>query len=95
MGKVASQWADHCIVTSDNPRSEDPKTIIEEMIQGFEKDNYEIVVERGLAIKKALSLAQTGDVVLLTGKGHETYQIFKDRTVKFDERQIIRDILRC
>lgn len=95
MGRVANQWADHCIVTSDNPRSEDPLSIIDEILEGFDKENFEVVVQRDEAIKKALIIAQKGDIVLLAGKGHETYQIFKDRTIKFDERKIIREFLRC
>ncbi|HLF17314.1 MAG TPA: UDP-N-acetylmuramoyl-L-alanyl-D-glutamate--2,6-diaminopimelate ligase [Candidatus Omnitrophota bacterium] len=90
MGAVASHLADVAIVTSDNPRSEDPQTIINQIVAGFEKDNYTVVLNREEAIKKALSMAQKGDIVLIAGKGHETYQIFKDKTIQFDERQIIR-----
>lgn len=95
MGKTASELADFSIVTSDNPRSEDPQAIINEIIKGFEKDNYAVVVDRKEAIGRALKIAHQGDVVMIAGKGHETYQIFKDQTIKFNERQIIREFLLC
>lgn len=95
MGKVACQLADYSIVTSDNPRGEDPQVIMEEIIQGFEQVNYEAMVDRKQAIGKALKMAQKGDVIIIAGKGHEDYQIFKDTTVKFNERQIIREFLLC
>jgi len=95
MGAVASRLADFSVVTSDNPRNEDPQTIIDNIIEGFENDHYEVIVEREEAIKKSLSLARKGDVVLIAGKGHETYQIFKDKTIHFDERQIIQQFILC
>lgn len=95
MGKIACELSDHSIVTTDNPRSEDPQAIIDEIKTGFTKNNYEIVVDRTQAIHKALSLASPGDVVLIAGKGHETYQIFKDRTIDFDERDVIRDFIKA
>ncbi len=91
MGKVASFWADWSIVTSDNPRNEDPDDIIKEIIRGFVKENYEVIVDRQEAIVKALSIARKGDVVLIAGKGHEDYQIFKDKTIHFDDREVVRD----
>ena len=95
MGYVASQLATFTIITSDNPRTEDPQMIIDEICGGFEGDQYQVIVDREEAIHQALSMADKGDIVLIAGKGHETYQIFKDRTIKFDERQIIRQYLRC
>lgn len=91
MGKVACELSDHSIVTTDNPRSEDPLAIIREIEKGFSNKNYEVIVDRSQAIYKALSLARPGDVVLIAGKGHETYQIFKDRTIHYDERLVIRE----
>ncbi len=93
MGKVASQLADFSIVTSDNPRSEEPGAIVEDIVKGFENKNYAVIVDRKEAIAKALTTAHPGDVVIVAGKGHETYQIFKDQTIKFNERQIIRELL--
>lgn len=74
MGRVAEKFSDVCIVTSDNPRSEDPRRIIDEVVSGMEAGRHEIIVERAAAIERAVLLAQRGDTVLLAGKGHETYQ---------------------
>lgn len=95
MGQVAEQYADQVIVTSDNPRGEDPEKIIDEIIQGFERDGYERIVNRKVAIERALKIAQADDIVLIAGKGHETYQVFKENTIQFDERNIVREILLC
>ena len=93
MAQVACALADYAIVTSDNPRSEDPQAIIDEVISGFSKDNYEICVDRRQAIKRALTLAQKNQIVLIAGKGHEDYQIFKDHTIAFNEREIVKGFL--
>jgi UDP-N-acetylmuramoyl-L-alanyl-D-glutamate--2,6-diaminopimelate ligase len=74
MGRVAERFADHCIVTSDNPRSEDPQTIIAEVLAGMEASNHEIVADRAAAIVWAISSASHLDTVLIAGKGHEDYQ---------------------
>jgi len=94
MGEVAGKLADFTIVTADNPRSEDPQAIIGQIAQGIKNDRFEIIEDRKQAIGKALALAQAGDVVLIAGKGHETYQIFKDKTIDFDERKIIKEFLK-
>ena len=94
MGRVVSELADYAIITSDNPRSECPLQIIEDIQRGINKDNYSIVPERFEAIKKSLSLARAGDVVLVAGKGHENYQILKDKVLHFDDREAIRKCLR-
>jgi len=88
MGKVVTELSDYAIITSDNPRCEDPNQIIKEIEAGIVKDNYSIVPERGQAIKKALQLAKAGDVVLIAGKGHEDYQVFKAKTIHFDDREV-------
>jgi len=94
MGKVASLLSDKIFVTSDNPRSEDPERIIDEIIKGIEKkENYVVETDRFLAIGKVLKEAKKGDIVLIAGKGHETYQIFKDNTMPFDDREAVRKIL--
>ncbi len=97
MGAVASRLSDVVIITSDNPRSEAPEAIIEEIQKGINggsraSERYAIV-DRREAIAKALELARSGDVVVLAGKGHETYQVLRDRQVPFDDRQVARDIL--
>lgn len=93
MGRVASALADFVVITSDNPRSEDPKVIVDEVVRGCEGRNFEVILDRKDAIQKALSLAGTNDVVLIAGKGHEDYQIFKDKTVHFDDREIVKGFL--
>ncbi len=95
MGKIAGQLADFSIVTSDNPRSEDPQDIVSQIQKGFQGKNFEVVLDRKKAIAKALSMAKAGDVVLIAGKGHEDYQIFKDKTVHFDDREVVKEILGC
>ncbi|MGL5150779.1 MAG: UDP-N-acetylmuramoyl-L-alanyl-D-glutamate--2,6-diaminopimelate ligase [Clostridium sp.] len=93
MGKIGSDLSDIAIITSDNPRTEEPKEIISDIVKGIEKDNYIIEVQRADAIKKAIEIAMPGDVIVIAGKGHETYQIFKDQTIHFDEREVIEEIL--
>jgi UDP-N-acetylmuramoyl-L-alanyl-D-glutamate--2,6-diaminopimelate ligase len=96
MGEVAATLAYQTIITSDNPRSEDPLAIIAGIEQGFISKgakNYKIIPDRMTAIAQALAEAKKGDYVLIAGKGHEDYQIFKDRTVHFDDREVVRSIL--
>jgi len=94
MGKVASEMADKVFLTSDNPRSESPTSILSDIVGGVKSGaDYTIEPDRRGAIKLALQCAQKDDVVLIAGKGHETYQIFRDKTIGFDDRQIAREIL--
>ncbi|MFH1778519.1 MAG: UDP-N-acetylmuramoyl-L-alanyl-D-glutamate--2,6-diaminopimelate ligase, partial [Candidatus Omnitrophota bacterium] len=93
MGRVASEFTDYIIVTSDNPRSEEPESIAKEIVGGIENREHTIILDREQAINEALSKAKEGDCVLIAGKGHETYQVFKDRTVPFDDREVTRKIL--
>lgn len=95
MGKIAGELADFCIITSDNPRSEDPAAIIRDILSGMKDASAEyIVVEnRRDAIEYALTHAQKDDVIVLAGKGHETYQILADNTIHFDEREVVSEIL--
>jgi len=95
MGQVASQLADFSIVTSDNPRSENPQSIVDQVIEGFRKNDHKVIVDRKEAIKAALQMAQRKDIVLIAGKGHETYQILADQKIDFNERQIIEKCLTC
>ena len=96
MGEVAGKLSTICIVTSDNPRSEEPKAIIEDILPGINKTgcNFEVIVNRKEAIERALSIGEKDDVIAIVGKGHETYQILKDKTIHFDEREIIRDFFK-
>jgi UDP-N-acetylmuramoyl-L-alanyl-D-glutamate--2,6-diaminopimelate ligase len=90
MGRVADQNADFSIITSDNPRKENPDTIIAEVEKGFRSDRYEKIPDRAEAIARAIALAQPHDIVLIAGKGHEAYQEFADHTVPFDDVQVAR-----
>lgn len=97
MGEISTHLSTHTFITSDNPRSEDPLTIaldIEVGIKRAGRSNYEVVLDRREAIKKALTLARSGDLVLIAGKGHENYQIFRDQKVHFDDREVTRQLLR-
>jgi len=96
MGEAAGSLSDLVILTSDNPRSEDPLRIINDVVVGLQKVNakYRIEPERERALAIALEEAQPGDIVLLAGKGHEPYQVLKDRTIEFDDREKAREILR-
>ena len=95
MGKIAGRLADFCIITSDNPRSEEPAEIIRDILDGMDDAmaEYVVVENRRDAIEYAIKHACAGDVIVLAGKGHEDYQILKDKTIHFDEREVIRDIL--
>jgi UDP-N-acetylmuramoyl-L-alanyl-D-glutamate--2,6-diaminopimelate ligase len=95
MGEVASKLSDVAVITSDNPRSEDPVGIILQIEDGARRGSADIVVEvdRRHAISVALQRARPGDAVLIAGKGHEDYQIFADRTIHFDDRQVAAEEL--
>ena len=93
MGKIASELADVAIVTSDNPRSEEPEAIIGEIVAGAIAE-VEIEPDRRRAISGAIELAREGDVVVIAGKGHEQGQQFADGTVPFDDRDVAREALR-
>jgi UDP-N-acetylmuramoyl-L-alanyl-D-glutamate--2,6-diaminopimelate ligase len=93
MGEVVERLADLGIVTSDNPRSEDPEAIIDEIVGGMSGE-ARVEPDRESAIVAALEAAEEGDVVVIAGKGHEQGQEFADRTIPFDDREVARDALR-
>ncbi len=95
MGKVASELADKVFITTDNPRGEEPKEIISEIISGIPSGikNFEVIIDREEAIEQAISEANPGDVLLVAGKGHESIQVFRDRVIPFDDREVVRKIL--
>lgn len=108
MGGIATKMSDFTIITSDNPRSEDPLEIIRQIEAGVDSDTakyeaaevssivrkgYTVIPDRRTAIAKAVSLAEPGDIVLVAGKGHETYQILGDKTIAFDDRAVSREAL--
>lgn len=96
MGEIAGRLSDLAVLTSDNPRGEDPIVIMNDVLVGLQRTGrpYLAEVNREVAIRKALAEAREGDVVILAGKGHETYQILKDRTIAFDDRVVAREVLR-
>ena len=93
MGRAVSELADFAIVTTDNPRNEKPEDIISDIISGIERQNFKVILERKEAIKEALSLAKNNDIILIAGKGHEDRQIFKDRVIRFDDREVVWECL--
>jgi len=93
MARAADQNADFSIITSDNPRKEDPDAIIAEVEKGFRSERYEKITDRTEAIARAIALAQPRDIVVIAGKGHETYQEFADNTIPFDDIQVARRAL--
>lgn len=96
MGEAAGLLSDLPVLTSDNPRGEDPLRIMSDVIVGLQKTGktYQAEVDRESAIRKGIEQAREGDVVVLAGKGHETYQVLKDQRVPFDDREVARKILR-
>ncbi|NGX56510.1 MAG: UDP-N-acetylmuramoyl-L-alanyl-D-glutamate--2,6-diaminopimelate ligase [Candidatus Anoxychlamydiales bacterium] len=94
MAIASEKYADISIVTSDNPRNEDPKKIIDEIILGFsKKDSYIVIEDRKMAIEKAIELSKKEDIILISGKGHETYQIIKDKKHDFNDVKIAESFL--
>jgi len=89
MGAIGAELADYCIITSDNPRTEDPDSIVEMVAEGVrEKDcEYEIIVSRREAIRRAVNIAEKNDVIVIAGKGHEDYQIIGTEKIHFDDRE--------
>lgn len=89
MGEIAARLADTILITSDNPRTEDPAAILTQVEEGVKQHNkpYELIQDRYEAINRGISMAEPGDTVLIAGKGHEDYQIFKDRTIRFDDME--------
>ena len=92
MGKAAEKGSDFTIVTSDNPRSENPHKICEEIATGFSTSAFTIVTDRRLAIEQAIQMATAKDLILIAGKGHETYQLFSHQTLPFDDKKISQEI---
>lgn len=95
MGDAVASLADYAFVTSDNPRTEDPEAIIADIMEGIPDDGipYRVITDRTEAIRAALNEAQKDDIVLLAGKGHETYQILSTGKIHYDEREIVKEIL--
>jgi UDP-N-acetylmuramoyl-L-alanyl-D-glutamate--2,6-diaminopimelate ligase len=96
MGQVAAELSDFVVLTSDNPRSEDPLDIMNDVLVGLRRKDTPCLVEpdRATAIRRAIEGARPGDILILAGKGHETYQVLRDRTIPFDDREVAREVLR-
>jgi UDP-N-acetylmuramoyl-L-alanyl-D-glutamate--2,6-diaminopimelate ligase len=96
MGMAAAELSDFVVLTSDNPRSEEPLNILNDAMVGLRRHDtpHLVEVDRTTGIRKALREARPGDVVLLAGKGHETYQVLQDKTIDFDDREVARGILK-
>lgn len=94
MGKIATDLCDHVIITSDNPRTERPEAIIKEVQKGVpDKSNYSIIEPREEAIRKALETAESGDIVIIAGKGHEDHQVIGDKVTHFDDKEVAANVL--
>ena len=97
MGKIASFYADFSFVTSDNPRKEDPKVICRQIITGFKKDNYKVILDRYEAIKSAIKFYfdnKKDTCILIAGKGHEDYQIIEDKKIPFKDKEVVKEIIK-
>lgn len=93
MGDIGTSLSDLAIITSDNPRSEDPEEILKDIVAGVKTNNYKLIENRKQAIKEALLMADQGDIIVIAGKGHETYQILKDKTIHFDEKEVVAELI--
>ncbi len=95
MAQIAVKYADRAVFTSDNPRTEDPEAILDDMVRGLSRNetNYEVITDRKRAIHHAVNIAKRDDVILIAGKGHETYQQIGDVTYDFDDREVAREAI--
>ncbi|SHH12433.1 UDP-N-acetylmuramoyl-L-alanyl-D-glutamate--2,6-diaminopimelate ligase [Tepidibacter thalassicus] len=95
MGSISQKYSDLTIVTSDNPRTEDPVKIIEDILRGIDdsKQDYEVIIDRREAINNAINRAESGDIVIIAGKGHENYQIIGREKIHFDDKEVVIEIL--
>jgi len=95
MGRIAGKHSDFCIITSDNPRFEEPEAITEEIEKGMTETNCEYIVEvdRREAIKKAVEMYAEGDLIVIAGKGHEKYQLISGKKLPFDDESVVKEII--
>ena len=95
MGKISQKLSDICIITSDNPRNENPNLIIEDILSGLDKDikNYKVIIDRKEAIEQAIKIAKKDDIIIIAGKGHENYQIIGKNKYHFDDKEIVKSYL--
>lgn len=95
MGKIASDNSDYVIYTNDNPRTENPEKIMDDILAGVDGSNYEVIYDRGEAIKRGLDLTNDNDILLILGKGHEDYQIIGRTKIYFDDAEVVREYINC
>ncbi|MGN5650769.1 UDP-N-acetylmuramoyl-L-alanyl-D-glutamate--2,6-diaminopimelate ligase [Bacillus sp. Brlt_9] len=95
MGEISGELSDFTVITSDNPRTENPEQILKDIEQGVKRNTqqYTMIADRKGAIKEAISMASIGDIVIIAGKGHETYQVFNDQTIHFDDMEVVLEFL--
>jgi UDP-N-acetylmuramoyl-L-alanyl-D-glutamate--2,6-diaminopimelate ligase len=94
MGRIATAWSDYSVITSDNPRTEEPQRIIDDIVAGVDPScAYTTIVDRRQAIIHAVAMAQAQDTIVIAGKGHEDYQIIGQTRRHFDDREVARDAL--
>jgi len=93
MGKVVTSLSDYAVVTSDNPRTEDPTQIISHILEGIKGGYYEVILDRRSAIQKAIEIAKKGDFVVIAGKGHENYQIIGVNKIHFDDKEVASEFI--
>ena len=93
MGDLATLNSDYCIITNGGPRDEDPNQVIKDIIVDLKQTNYEIIMDRGLAIYKGITLLQKGDILLILGQGHEEFLIVKDKKIPFKDKNVVLEIL--
>ena len=94
MGEIATKYSDYVIFTSDNPRNENPRKILKDIVCKLDTKNYKIIVKREKAIKKSIQMLSKNDILLLLGKGHEDYQIIKDKKIPFSDKKKVLKYLR-
>ena len=95
MGSIAEEFSDQLFITSDNPRSEEPQKIVNDILMGIKKrEKITIEIDRFKAINESIKFANKEDIVLIAGKGHEDYQIHKDKVINFDDREIAYKLLK-
>ena len=95
MGSIAEELSDQLFITSDNPRSEEPQKIVNDILMGIKKrEKITIEIDRFKAINESIKFAKKKDIVLIAGKGHEDYQILKDKVINFDDRKIAYKLLK-
>ncbi len=94
MGKIAAELSDFVIITSDNPRWEEPREIIRDIEEGILRDNFMVVPDRKDALQIGVMMCEKGDILIVAGKGHEDYQEIKGKRNPFSDREILREILK-